>query len=1491
MRKPHPKAILGTPAADILDGDDRNNIVFGFNDDDSLSGGGGNDRVFGMRGDDDISGGEGDDLLRGGPGDDVLSGDAGDDRIFGGRGFDIAAYDGGVLDYEITSGQWGRSQTFIVTSVGAVSDPGTDRLHRVEALYFRADDYTLFLDGSNNAVLARDDAAAASEDGVSAISVAGLLANDLEFDGDAIGLVSVDAVSAAGATLTVSGGDILYDPGSLFDALAAGETATDSFTYTAGDGKGGTDTATVTVTVTGVNDAPVLTAAAAVSVPENGTAVPAGISATDVDSATLTFALSGADAGLFSLDPTTGALAFLAAPDFEAPQDADGDNVYDLTVTVSDGDGGSDSADIAVTVTDVLEIPDVTARINEFHYDNAGSDVGEFIEIRVAKGDDVSFVAVDLYNGSNGTVYNTLSLGAPAASDALWDYYVIDLPPNGLQNGSPDGIALSNGGALIEFLSYEGSFVGVGGPADGVTSTDIGQAEASSTEIGFSLQRNEDDTWDAPRAETKGGDNSPPPPPIEARINEFHYDNVGTDQGEFIEVRVNAGGDASGLAVTLYNGSNGSVYNTLSLGAPAGSDGTWDYYVIDLPPNGLQNGSPDGIALSNGGALIEFLSYEGSFVGVGGPADGVTSTDIGQSEASSTEIGFSLQRNADDTWDAPRAETKGAANDAAPVVVINEVLVNTTGADVEFIEIFGTPGTSLAGLSVLNIESDDASGNIDNRFDLPADAVIGDNGFYLIGNALVSGSLGVTPDAELPANFFENSSSTIALVESGSIAGPAVTGAETVVDAVALSDSTPGTFYYGAPVLGPDGSFYPSAAGRFPDGGDWQLIDAFSPAGANTTPTAGGGGGTGGPVEKLISEIQGPGAASPLEGTLVTVEAIVVGDFQDGGLGSNGDLNGFYLQEEDSDADADARTSEGIFVFDGFAPGVDVAVGDRVRVTGTVTEFFGETQLSGITSVEIVASAQILPTAAEIVFPVAAVTTNSAGELIADLEAYEGMRVTLPQEMTVGDLFTLGRFGDIGLQQGGLLETYTQSNLPDAAGFAAFREAAVKSAILLDDGSTQQNPDVIPFEIAGVPGNIAGQFDAADALSAGDTVTGLTGVLRYGTGSGGSGDETWRVNPTETPQFVDAVPRETGAPAVGGTISVASFNVLNFFTTLDEGSNTSGPGGFDPRGADTLEEFQRQADKLIAALAEVGADVFGLIELENEYGDQNGDGLFAIQYIVEALSLATGETYAFADPGVPFGGADAIMVGLIYNTTTVGIAAGTTVEILIDADLAGLGLNFGNPVFDGEGTSRAPIAATFEELASGETFTVAVNHFKSKGSISPFGNNAGTGDGSGNNNEARLQAAQALDAWLDTDPTGSGDPDVLIVGDLNAYGMEDPVRFLKAEGYEDQVESFLGADEFAFSFAFPVDIDASPSVQAFGSLDYALASGSLAAQVTGAAEWHINALEASALDYNTDFKPQAQIDDFYAADAFRSSDHDPVIVGLDLGAPDAVLLG
>ena len=151
-------------------------------------------------------------------------------------------------------------------------------------------------------------------------------------------------------------------------------------------------------------------------------------------------------------------------------------------------------------------------------------------------------------------------------------------------------------------------------------------------------------------------------------INEFHYDNDGTDANEKIEVVAPAGTSLSGWTVALYNGSGGARYATLSLsGTTANQCGGYGTVVVSAP--GIQNGAPDGLALINAsGTVVQFLGYEGSFTATDGPAAGLTSTQISQAEITTTPVGYSLQLSGTGSeygqfaWQAPRAHSFGACN-------------------------------------------------------------------------------------------------------------------------------------------------------------------------------------------------------------------------------------------------------------------------------------------------------------------------------------------------------------------------------------------------------------------------------------------------------------------------------------------------------------------------------------------------------------------------------------------------------------------------------------------------------------------------------------------------------------------------------------------------------------------------------------------------------------------------------------------------------------
>ncbi len=583
-----------------------------------------------------------------------------------------------------------------------------------------------------------------------------------------------------------------------------------------------------------------------------------------------------------------------------------------------------------------------------------------------------------------------------------------------------------------------------------------------------------------------------------------------------------------------------------------------------------------------------------------------------------------------------------------------------------------------------------------------------------------------------------------------------------------------------------------------------------------------------------VSDVQGPGPVSPMDGQIVSISAIVTGDFQDNDADTQNSLGGFYTQQETPDANP--ATSEGIFIFDGDNPATDVGVGDRVSITGTVNEFFGETQINA-SSVSVTGTGMVQVT--DVNLPATAVTSNSDGDSIADLERYEGMLVRFPQKLTVSNLFFLERYGEVGLSQGGRPYQFTNGNTPDAAAYTQHEDDLAARSIVLDDGLLSTNPSIVRHLNAGA---------AADySIRAGDSITGATGNLRFSRGSGGGGEENWRLVPTENAIFDDDNPRP-GAPSVAGSTRVVSFNVLNFFSNIDTGQAVCGPAGNQNcRGADSAAELSRQLEKTVTAIALIDADIIGLIELEN-------NATASIAAIVDALNIRVGGgSYEFVDTGTI--NTDAIKTGFVFNSSTIRAIGPFAI---LDASV--------DPRFV-DNRNRPALAQSFEVIASGAVLTVIVNHLKSKGSSCDSIGDPDLGDGQGNCNLTRTNAAAAIADWINLDPTGSGDPDFLIIGDLNAHLMEDPLTALKNAG----LTSLLEANVNPYSFLF----DAKS-----GALDHAVASPGLTGQVRETMEWHINSDEPQLLDYNLENGRDANL--FDANLPYRASDHDPVIIGLDL---------
>ncbi|HTN18723.1 MAG TPA: ExeM/NucH family extracellular endonuclease [Chitinophagaceae bacterium] len=574
-----------------------------------------------------------------------------------------------------------------------------------------------------------------------------------------------------------------------------------------------------------------------------------------------------------------------------------------------------------------------------------------------------------------------------------------------------------------------------------------------------------------------------------------------------------------------------------------------------------------------------------------------------------------------------------------------------------------------------------------------------------------------------------------------------------------------------------------------------------------------------------IHAIQGTGMTATAGA--YTIEAIVTGVFP------TLSPAGFYVQEEDADRDADVNTSEGIFVVSASA----VSVGDKVKVSGTVLESsaapsYNQAVISA-SSVSVLASGVAMPTAATIKFPLA--DTN-------DFEKYECMLVRFLDTLTVTDNYTLGRYGEVGLSQGGVLFQPSQVvDLNDAtasgttssgkSNLAAVNALSLSNklrSILLDDG--RGTIPTLPF------------VNSDSTLRLGSTTDSLWGIMGYAFSK-------YRIQPVRISDVKFRYAARPALPSVGAAnVRIASFNVLNYF-------NGDGAGGGFPteRGAHSGAEFTRQRDKIISAIAAINADVVGLIEIEN---DGTGSAS-AIQDLVNGVNAIMGTgTYSIVNDGATKQtyGTDAIRCGIIYKPASV--------------TATGAAMLSPNTVFN-----RPPLAQTFKVNASDSVFNFVINHFKSKGCSGSTGANTDQADGQSCYNQTRkLQAGELVNFIKTTVIPTSGTAHIVSMGDYNAYFEEDPLDSIRSLGYT----VLSAAKDYSYLFSGLV-----------GSLDNAFVSASLLSSVTGVAKWNINAAEPTHLGYD-DLKDDGGSDfsnpwaGSYTPSPFRSSDHDPVIVGLNL---------
>lgn len=511
-------------------------------------------------------------------------------------------------------------------------------------------------------------------------------------------------------------------------------------------------------------------------------------------------------------------------------------------------------------------------------------------------------------------------------------------------------------------------------------------------------------------------------------------------------------------------------------------------------------------------------------------------------------------------------------------------------------------------------------------------------------------------------------------------------------------------------------------------------------------------------------------------------------------------LGGFFLQDA---GDGDPVTSDAVFVEQAAESEAGIRAGDRIRVHGTVVELEAGSRNGTLTTLQ---PERIEPLGQGKVEPLVLHTPP------ANWEALEGMQVRFETPLTISGSDQLARFGELTASFGERLWQPTEVAAPGSEAIKQLNKENARRRIVLDDARSVRDPDNVWYLADNAPPR------------AGSVVSGATGIIDQRHGQ-------YRLQLTEPLQIKPAT--RPDKPQVEGALRVAAFNLENLF-------NGDGRGGGFPtqRGAKTPEQLQAQLLKQVAALEALDADIVALMELENDGFDTHS----SIAQLVDALNHAGGD-WRFIDTGEG-PGADDIRVGLIHRASRVQPV--------------------GKPVTLVEGPfgprSRAPLAQAFRH-GDGPAFVVVANHLKSKGCSEATGLDTDQGDGQGCWNALRLDSAQRLHAWLASDPTGTGGELQLILGDFNAYAMEDPVRWLRDAGWQDAMA--VAGVESPYSYVYN---------GLAGRLDHALLSPALAKHLKGAAEWHINADEPDRFGYAGDNVPGP----------WRSSDHDPLVLGFDL---------
>ena len=775
----------------------------------------------------------------------------------------------------------------------------------------------------------------------------------------------------------------------------------------------------------------------------------------------------------------------------------------------------------------------------------------------------------------------------------------------------------------------------------------------------------------------------------------------------------------------------------------------------------------------------------------------------------------------------------------------------------DFIEVAADPGTDISGWTFGSVTRGGSVQAQENTVTVPEDTTVGDSGAVAIDVPITNSvKAGSAADGEYGSSAFviDDDGELVDFQQIGGVVdGKGVTGTKNTF--------TP------APVIGqeaePTGATAASGQSIQLTGDAWKSAAPTPNALPDSSDDGDDDGDDGETPEGVtpIADIQGTGDASPIQGKTVTTRGVVTAAYPEGGL------NGYYIQTPGTGgADrADGAASDGIFVY---SPDTvaDTNIDDHVEVTGTVSEHYGQTQIS--------VSASDLKTVdepAEAVKPVE--DAFPAGD--EKRESLEGMLLQPSESLTVADNYNTNTYGEVVLATGeGTLDQPTDVHRPGTPEAKALEAENLDREVVLDDGATvnflKADKDIpLPYLSKEDPVRVGAQANFTSPV-----------VL-------GFDHEKWRFQPTtrltgdnaEAVQPTSFTDTRTETPeAVGGQVSLASFNVLNYFTTTGdqlsgcqyyddrEGNHITVRGGCDARGAANAESLKRQETKIVTAINKLDASVVSLMEIENSaaFGKDRDD---ALATLVKRLNEAAGsEKWDFVDsPAAVPSDEDVIRTALIYQPAEVAPQNEST--ILDDQDA------FSN--------AREPLSQAFApkdgtgEIEKDETFVTISNHFKSKGSGSGPGNED-SGDGQGASNADRVKQAEALVGFAGDQQEATNSDLVYLLGDFNSYTQEDPMQVFYEAGYKDIAAEKTDESTYVYgsrtgSLDHVLALDASDEADGAGTDATAFDS------VTGADVWNINSVESLALEYS---RFNYNVSDLFAPDQFRASDHDPVVVGL-----------